>query len=187
MASFCASGGTMGGAPEPEAGTESAGRANVPTPRVMVFRNLRRPFPFLVFASFFGMVLRPPLRQRMIPAPGGCCKASSTNRLQILQKRIRLTLAANGGAEAMAGEDGCFVREGQKLIADGTQQLLVGAAPQVGAPDAALEQRVAGKDALIVPRQMERKAARRVSRRVENFNRKRTPAQAVPLLQELVH
>src|SRR5512146_835710 len=76
MASVSASGGGIGIAAEPEAAPEFAGRARVPTPSVIVFRNLRRPFPFLPFVVFFGIVVSPPLWESIIPAPGACCKAS---------------------------------------------------------------------------------------------------------------
>src|SRR5579884_1663596 len=101
---------------------------------------------------------------------------------QVLQKRIRFTFAADGGAEAVAGINGRLVRKWQKFIVNRPEQLLLRAAPQVPAPDAALKESVAGKDTSMLSGEVKRKAARRVPRRVQDLQRKRSPSQPVAFL-----
>ena len=54
-------------------------------------------------------------------------------------------LGTNAGDVAVAGIDGHFVSQGEKLLADGAQNLRIGATPEIGSADAAPEQSIPGE------------------------------------------
>src|SRR5487761_856046 len=73
--------------------------------------------------------------------------------LQLLEKRIELTLGADGGGRSVAGEDGRLIRKAQERFLNGAQDLGKVAAPKVGAADAPVEECIAAENAGVLPRQ----------------------------------
>src|SRR5439155_3536722 len=107
-------------------------------------------------------------------------------RSQVAQEGIRLAFLPDRGRLAVPGKDGRFVGKGKKHTLDRAQYLLVVAAPQVSAADAALEEGIAAEDSAMFAGQVKRNAARRMAGCVEDFELERSPAQHVAFLQELV-
>ena len=56
-----------------------------------------------------------------------------------------MAFLADGGGQAVAGMDHGFVREGEQFGDERFHDFFHGAAPQIGASDAAREKRIAGK------------------------------------------
>ncbi len=104
-----------------------------------------------------------------------------------------MALLSDGGDGPMARIHGRFVREVHELCAKRIHNLLHGAAPQVGAADAACKERVPGeklrrRDANFagVVREIEAYAPRGVTGGMDHLCLERAPMQAISLFQQLI-
>ena len=70
--------------------------------------------------------------------------APSFANLLIFQEGIVLALFADGGLRAVAGDDDGVIGQGEEFVVQGVDDLLEGAAGQIGSADASGEQRVSG-------------------------------------------
>jgi len=93
--------------------------------------------------------------------------------LGLHEERVGLSLCANGGQWAVAGDDHGFVGQGQDRVVQGMQDLLHGTAGQIGAADGAGEESVAG-DEFIVGSEVEADAALGVAGRVQDTGAERS-------------
>ncbi len=95
-----------------------------------------------------------------------------------------LLFSSDRGGWPMTRIDFGFVRKDQQLGPDGLNDLLIGPAPQIGAPDTARKEGVTGKE---FSGQTKANTAWRVARGVKNLSRDRAGLHHIPFLKPMLN
>ena len=113
---------------------------------------------------------------------------------RLLQKGIGVAFVADGGAGAVAGMDDGGIGELHDFVFEGGNDVVVGAAPKIGAADAAGKKRVTGKKLWVgeggigaIGGKVERDAAGSVAGSVHDIGEEIAPLERVALFKQLVN
>ena len=110
-----------------------------------------------------------------------------------MEEGVGVALVADGGAGAVAGVDDGVVGELEEFGLDGIHDLIERAAPEIGAADAAGEERVSGEELRLgeldvagIFGEIQGDATGRVAGSVNDIGLKTTPTERVAIFEELI-